>query len=44
MTDLPAGPQLGNGGRVTIDADENGQVHLDIAQSAPQPPEPVESA
>jgi len=36
--------KLANGGRVTIDADENGQVHLDIAQSAPQPPEPVESA
>src|SRR6187401_1581052 len=36
--------KLSNGGRVTIDADEKGEVHLDIAQSAPQPPEPVESA
>ena len=35
--------KLANGGRVTIDADEQGQVHLDIAQSAQQPPEPVES-
>jgi ATP-dependent Clp protease ATP-binding subunit ClpA len=36
--------KLANGGRVTIDLDENGQVKLDIAQSAQQPPEPVESA
>jgi len=34
--------RLANGGRVTIDADANGQVLLDIAQSA-QPTEPVES-
>jgi ATP-dependent Clp protease ATP-binding subunit ClpA len=34
--------KLANGGRVTIDADSNGQVLLDIAQSA-QPAEPVES-
>src|SRR5476649_1355744 len=36
--------KLANGGRVTIDLDENGQVKLDVAQSAQQPPEPVESA
>src|SRR5258705_13251928 len=36
--------KLANGGRVTIDLDEAGQVKLDIAQSAQQPPEPVESA
>jgi ATP-dependent Clp protease ATP-binding subunit ClpA len=36
--------KLANGGRVTIDADDEGKVSLDIAQSAPQPPEPVESA
>ncbi|MEP7069701.1 MAG: AAA family ATPase, partial [Usitatibacter sp.] len=36
--------KLANGGRVTIDLDENGQVKLDIAQAAQQPPEPVESA
>jgi len=36
--------KLSNGGRVTIDLDENGQVKLEIAQSAQQPPEPVESA
>jgi ATP-dependent Clp protease ATP-binding subunit ClpA len=35
--------KLANGGRVTIDADDAGKVMLDIAQSAPQPPEPVES-
>jgi len=35
--------KLSNGGRVTIDVDDAGQVMLDIAQSAPQPPEPVES-
>ncbi len=34
--------KLANGGRVTIDVDPNGQVLLDIAQSA-QPTEPVES-
>ena len=34
--------KLANGGRVTIDADDKGQVHRDIAQSA-QPAEPVES-
>jgi ATP-dependent Clp protease ATP-binding subunit ClpA len=36
--------KLANGGRVTIDLDDNNQVVLDIAQSAQQPPEPVESA
>ncbi|HUP30896.1 MAG TPA: ATP-dependent Clp protease ATP-binding subunit ClpA, partial [Usitatibacter sp.] len=36
--------KLANGGRVTIDLDDNNQVLLDIAQSAQQPPEPVESA
>ncbi|HEX4330536.1 MAG TPA: ATP-dependent Clp protease ATP-binding subunit ClpA [Usitatibacter sp.] len=36
--------KLASGGRVTIDLDEAGQVKLDIAQSAQQPPEPVESA
>ncbi len=36
--------KLANGGRVTIDLDEAGQVKLDIAQAAQQPPEPVESA
>jgi ATP-dependent Clp protease ATP-binding subunit ClpA len=35
--------RLANGGRVTIDADGEGNVQLDIAQSA-QPAEPVESA
>src|SRR5215212_629900 len=35
--------KLSNGGRVTIDADAEGKVHLDIAQS-PAPAEPVESA
>src|SRR5436190_1214496 len=35
--------KLANGGRVTIDADEQGNVKLDIAQS-PAPAEPVESA
>ena len=34
--------KLANGGKVTIDLDDKGQVVLDIAQSAPQPPEPVE--
>jgi ATP-dependent Clp protease ATP-binding subunit ClpA len=34
--------KLANGGRVTIDADDQGNVMLDIAQSA-QPTEPVES-
>ena len=34
--------KLSNGGRVTIDIDENDQVKLDIAQS-PAPAEPVES-
>jgi ATP-dependent Clp protease ATP-binding subunit ClpA len=36
--------KLANGGRVTIDADDNGQVILDIHQSDAQPAEPVESA
>jgi ATP-dependent Clp protease ATP-binding subunit ClpA len=36
--------KLSNGGRVTIDVDANEQVKLEIAQSAQQPPEPVESA
>jgi ATP-dependent Clp protease ATP-binding subunit ClpA len=36
--------KLASGGRVTIDVDEKGEVSLDIAQSAQQPPEPVESA
>jgi ATP-dependent Clp protease ATP-binding subunit ClpA len=35
--------RLANGGRVTIDADDKGQVTLDIAQSDAQPAEPVES-
>ena len=35
--------KLANGGRVTIDVDDSGGVMLDIAQSAQQPPEPVES-
>jgi ATP-dependent Clp protease ATP-binding subunit ClpA len=35
--------RLANGGRVTIDVDEKGQVMLDIAQSDAQPAEPVES-
>jgi len=35
--------KLANGGRVTIDADDKGQVILDIAQSDAQPAEPVES-
>jgi len=34
--------RLANGGRVTIDVDDAGNVLLDIAQS-PQPAEPVES-
>jgi ATP-dependent Clp protease ATP-binding subunit ClpA len=36
--------KLANGGRVTIDIDEKGQVILEIAQSDAQPAEPVESA
>ncbi|HEX5130436.1 MAG TPA: ATP-dependent Clp protease ATP-binding subunit ClpA [Usitatibacter sp.] len=36
--------KLANGGRVTIDVDDKGQVTLDIAQSDAQPAEPVESA
>jgi ATP-dependent Clp protease ATP-binding subunit ClpA len=36
--------KLANGGKVTIDADDNGQVILDIHQSDAQPAEPVESA
>jgi ATP-dependent Clp protease ATP-binding subunit ClpA len=35
--------RLANGGKVSIDLDDKGQVILDIAQSA-QPAEPVESA
>jgi ATP-dependent Clp protease ATP-binding subunit ClpA len=35
--------KLANGGRVTIDIDEKGQVILEIAQSDAQPAEPVES-
>jgi len=35
--------KLANGGRVTIDVDDKGEVMLDIAQSAPQPPEKVET-
>ncbi|MNC99850.1 ATP-dependent Clp protease ATP-binding subunit ClpA [compost metagenome] len=35
--------RLANGGRVTIDVDDNGQVTLEIAQSDAQPAEPVES-
>ena len=35
--------KLANGGRVTIDVDDKGQVTLDIAQSDAQPAEPVES-
>src|SRR5512144_37161 len=35
--------RLSNGGRVTIDVDDKGQVTLDIAQSDAQPAEPVES-
>jgi ATP-dependent Clp protease ATP-binding subunit ClpA len=35
--------RLANGGRVTIDVDEQENVHLEIAQS-PAPAEPVESA
>ncbi|HWH39402.1 MAG TPA: ATP-dependent Clp protease ATP-binding subunit ClpA [Usitatibacter sp.] len=35
--------RLANGGRVTIDVDDKGQVTLDIAQSDAQPAEPVES-
>ena len=35
--------RLANGGRVTIDVDEKGQVTLEIAQSDAQPAEPVES-
>jgi ATP-dependent Clp protease ATP-binding subunit ClpA len=36
--------KLANGGKVTIDIDDNGQVVLDIRQSDAQPAEPVESA
>jgi ATP-dependent Clp protease ATP-binding subunit ClpA len=36
--------RLANGGRVTIDVDDKGQVTLEIAQSDAQPAEPVESA
>jgi len=36
--------KLANGGKVTIDMDDNNQVILDIAQSDAQPAEPVESA
>jgi len=35
--------KLANGGRVTIDIDDKGQVILEIAQSDAQPAEPVES-
>ena len=35
--------KLANGGRVTIDMDDKGQVVLDIHQSDAQPAEPVES-
>jgi ATP-dependent Clp protease ATP-binding subunit ClpA len=35
--------KLSNGGRVTIDVDDKDQVKLEVAQSAQQPPEPVES-
>ena len=35
--------RLANGGRVTIDVDDKGQVTLEIAQSDAQPAEPVES-
>ncbi|HUJ00293.1 MAG TPA: ATP-dependent Clp protease ATP-binding subunit ClpA [Usitatibacter sp.] len=35
--------RLANGGRVTIDVDDKGEVILDIAQSDAQPAEPVES-
>jgi ATP-dependent Clp protease ATP-binding subunit ClpA len=35
--------KLANGGRVTIDVDDKGEVMLEIAQSAPQPQEPAES-
>ena len=35
--------KLANGGRVTIDVDDKGQVTLEIAQSDSQPAEPVES-
>src|SRR5689334_7383443 len=35
--------RLSNGGRVTIDVDDKGQVSLEIAQSDAQPAEPVES-
>jgi ATP-dependent Clp protease ATP-binding subunit ClpA len=35
--------KLANGGRVTIDLDDKGQVVLEIAQSDAQPAEPVES-
>ena len=34
--------KLANGGKVTVDVDDDGKVKLDIAQSA-QPAEPVES-
>ena len=36
--------RLANGGKVTIDIDDKGQVVLDIAQNDAQPAEPVESA
>ncbi|HEX6633253.1 MAG TPA: AAA family ATPase, partial [Usitatibacter sp.] len=36
--------KLANGGRVTIDVDDQGQVILDIHQADAQPAEPVESA
>ena len=35
--------KLANGGRVTIDVDDKGQVTLEIAQADSQPAEPVES-
>src|SRR5512138_2406509 len=35
--------RLANGGKVTIDVDEKGEVTLEIAQSDAQPAEPVES-
>jgi len=36
--------KLANGGKVTIDADDKGQVILDIKQSDAQPAEPAEAA
>jgi ATP-dependent Clp protease ATP-binding subunit ClpA len=36
--------KLSNGGKVTIDVDDNGQVILDIKQSDSQPTEPAETA